>query len=155
MAEVTGALSHASSTSLAACCAINDSLARVHQAPEFWSTALVHLWELDSPVGDGHAADLLGAEDAKLDALYRTHRRLRISRVNGRHDEMVDRSRATSSILKLKERNIQILIATFSRRTNYKKSRWLGTFPAFSVFNRHEISQFNMASQRLLDDCAL
>lgn len=87
VSEVTGALGHAPGAGLAPCCAVDDALPRVHKATEFGPASLHHFGEPDASVGHGHAANLFGAEDAELDALYGAHRRLRVARVDGRHDE--------------------------------------------------------------------
>ena len=87
VSEVSGALGHATGAGLATRGAVDDALPRVHEAAEFGSTPLHNFWELDTSVGHGHAANLFGAEDAELDALYGAHRRLRVARVDGRHDE--------------------------------------------------------------------
>ena len=88
VSEVSGALGHATGAGLATRGAVDDALPRVHEAAQFGSASFVNFRELDASVGHGHSAYLFGAENAELDALYGAHRRLRVARVDGRHDEL-------------------------------------------------------------------
>ena len=87
VSEVTGALGHAAGARLATRGALDNTLPGVHEAAELGPAPFHNLGELDAPVCHGHAANLFGAEDAELDALYRTHRRLRVPCVDGGHDD--------------------------------------------------------------------
>ena len=97
VAEVTGTLGHVSGASLASGRSVDDALTRVHETTNLGAAALHRLGKADATVGrHRHPADLLRAEDAKLDPLDLPDRRLRVPGVNGRH-VWIEASTAASS----------------------------------------------------------
>ena len=85
VAEMARALGHVPRARLAAGGPVDNALPGVHEAPELGSAALIGLGEADAALGDGGAADLLGGEDAELDALDGLDGRLGVARRDGRH----------------------------------------------------------------------